>query len=232
MMTEIREDRRRKGLYWVRFTEGKERPATVSVAEGVIVYGEQVLRRGSKEYRVWDPYRSKLAAALLQGLSAFAFEPGTSVLYLGAASGTTASHVSDLVGEGGIVYCVDFAPRSMRDLIRVCESRPNMIPILADAQHPERYIQIPQLVDVIYQDVAQPNQAEILAANAKRFLREGGTTYLAVKARSIDVVEEPEQIFEQEERVLRGAGFTIVDRVSLEPFAADHILISAIFSSI
>jgi len=229
-MIQIREDDKRRGLYWVRF-EGREKPATASIAEGVIVYGEQTLKVGDKEYRVWDPYRSKLSAALIQGLSAFAFEPGTSVLYLGAASGTTASHVSDLVGEKGIVYCVDFAPRSMRDLIRVCESRHNMIPILADAQHPERYIQVPQLVDVIYQDVAQPNQAEILVANAIRFLKEGGTAYLAVKARSVDVAEDPEQIFKREEMILQDCGFTIVERVSLEPFAADHILISAIFGS-
>jgi fibrillarin-like pre-rRNA processing protein len=105
-----------------------------------------------------------------------------------------------------------------------------MVPILADAHHPEDYLQVPQLVDIIYQDVAQPNQAEILIRNANRFLKPGGTAYLAVKARSIDVIAKPRHIFQEEEQKITQAGFTIVDRINLEPFSADHILISAIFS--
>lgn len=228
-MTQIRKDSTRTDLFWARFEDGAERPATQSLARGTQVYGEELVKEGTNEFRVWDPYRSKLAAALLRGLQAFAFRPGASVLYLGASSGTTASHVSDIVGHEGVVYCIEFAPRVMRDLIRVCTARPNMIPILADARNPEGYVQVPQLVDVIYQDVAQPNQAEILVANARRFLRQGGTTYLALKARSIDVVAKPEQLFPREEKKLTQAGFSVVDRMSLEPYTADHAFISAVY---
>jgi fibrillarin-like pre-rRNA processing protein len=194
------------------------------------VYGEQVITDEGREMRVWDPHRSKLAASLVHGLSVFAFTKGVSVLYLGASSGTTASHVSDLVGVEGIVFCVEFAPRVMRNLIQVCTTRSNMVPILADAHHPEDYLFIPQLVDIIYQDVAQPDQADILIKNAKRYLKPGGTAYLAVKARSIDVVAKPRKVFRKEEQKIVEAGFTIVDRIGLEPFSSDHIFISAIFS--
>ncbi len=229
-MTRIRTDQKRHQLYWVRFDDGAERPVTLSLSSGTQVYGEQVITEEGREFRVWDPYRSKLAASIVHGLSVFAFTKGVSVLYLGASSGTTASHVSDLIGVDGVVYCVEFAPRVMRNLLQVCTTRANMVPILADAYHPENYLQVPELVDIIYQDVAQPDQAEILIRNSVRFLKPGGTAYLAVKARSIDVVAKPKQVFLKEEKKLKHAGFTIVDRIDLEPFSSDHIFISAIFS--
>jgi fibrillarin-like pre-rRNA processing protein len=104
-----------------------------------------------------------------------------------------------------------------------------MIPILADARYPESYVLIPELVDILYQDVAQPNQAKILVQNAKRFLKPGGTAYVSVKARSIDVAAKPSRIFDREEKTLKKSGFTVVDRISLDPFSADHIFLSAIF---
>ena len=52
------------------------------------------------------PFRSKLAAAILGGVENIWMKPGSKVLYLGAASGTTVSHVSD-IGFGGLtkLYC-------------------------------------------------------------------------------------------------------------------------------
>ncbi len=228
-MIDISEDKNRSGLFWAHMDVGAKRPATMNLVPGTTVYNEQIVTKGSSEFRVWDPYRSKLAAALLRGLEAFAFAPRISVLYLGASSGTTASHVSDLLGSEGRLYCVEFAPRVMRDLVQVCATRKNMIPIMADARYPESYRQIPELVDVLYQDVAQPNQAKILVENAKRFLRSGGTAYVAIKARSIDVVAKPTRIFSREEKTLTQSGFTVVDRFSLDPFSADHVFLSAIY---
>ena len=228
-MVRIIEDEKRPGLHWVKLDEGGRRPATKNLDTGATVYGERLIQQAGQEFREWDPYRSKLSAAFLRGLAAFAFSPDVSVLYLGASSGTTASHVSDLVGTNGIVYCVEFAPRVMRDLVQVCTNRLNMIPILADAQHPESYLVIPQLVDVIYQDVAQPHQAKILVKNAQRFLQPGGTIYLAIKSRSIDVTAKPKLVFQREEKILTQSGFTIIDRITLNPYSADHIFISAIY---
>ncbi len=125
--------------------------------DAVPVYGERI----QNGYRLWDPYRSKLAALILKGKGqAISLRVDSKILYLGAATGTTVSHLADIVSEG-LVYAVEFSARSMRDLIGLCERRTNIIPILADAAKPEDYAPLLEPVDLIYQDVAQRNQAQI-----------------------------------------------------------------------
>jgi len=126
------------------------------------------------EYRVWNPFRSKLAAGILGGLDNIFIAPGSKVLYLGAASGTSVSHVSDIVGPTGVVYAVEFSHRSGRDLIGLATKRTNIIPIVEDARHPMKYRMLVGMVDVIFADVAQPDQARIVGLNAHMFLKQGG----------------------------------------------------------
>ena len=151
------------------------------------------------------------------------------MLYLGAASGTTPSHVSDIVGESGHVYCVEFAQRSIRDLVNnVAAFRPNISPILADARMPEKYAMfISGKVDTIYCDVAQPEQAKLLADNADVFLKPLGWVMIAVKAQSIDVTMDPEAVYRQEADILRKRGFDVLEVVNLEPFDKTHAMIVA-----
>jgi len=215
-------------IYCITFEDGLERLATQNLAPGRAVYGERLVKHGNAEYRTWDPYRSKLAAAILKGLETVPIQPGHKVLYLGAASGTTASHVSDILGKEGHVYCVEFASRSIRELVdNVCTYRLNMSPILADARLPERYAALVGKVDDIYCDVAQPEQAKILADNADRFLRPKGWVMLAVKAQSIDVTKEPSDVYEQEIKILKSRFFRIEQTVPLEPFDKAHAMIVA-----
>ncbi len=203
--------------------------ATKSFAPGTRVYGERTEKVGKDEYRLWDPYRSKLSAAILKGLREMPIAGGSNVLYLGAASGTTASHVSDIVGEKGLVYCVEFAPRSMRDLLGVCEVRKNMLPVMADARRPEDYAKyIKGKVDVIYEDVADPSQAGILLANARAFLKKGGWAMFAIKSQSIDVAEQPKKTYEKVIAELEGS-FEILERMDLQPFDKDHLFLLAKF---
>jgi len=216
------------GVYCITFEDGSERLATQNLVHGHAVYGERLVKHRNAEYRTWDPYRSKLAAAILKGLETVPIEPGHRVLYLGAASGTTASHVSDILGEEGHVYCVEFAARSIRELVdNVCTHRFNMSPILADARLPEKYSALVGKADDIYCDVAQPEQAKILADNADRFLKPKGWTMLAVKAQSIDVTKEPSEVYKQEIRTLKSRGFGIEQTVHLEPFDKAHAMIVA-----
>ena len=204
----------------------EKRVATKNLALGKTVYGERLLQFEGEEYREWDPYRSKFAAAIRKGLKQIPIQPKMHVLYLGAASGTTASHVSDIVGQEGIVYCVEFSPRATRDLLRVCESRSNMIPILADARFPEKYRMFIGPVDVIYQDIAQPAQAIILVDNAKVFLKNRGFAMLAIKARSIDSSKEISKIFSEEIDILKKSGFVVEENIeSLKPFDKDHCMV-------
>jgi fibrillarin-like pre-rRNA processing protein len=197
--------------------------ATKNLAPGSKVYGERLVKSEKGEFRIWDLYRSKLAAAIKRGMPLLPIKQGSKVLYLGAASGTTPSHVSDIAGEPGEVYCVEFSARSMRDLIQVCSKRPNMLPIHADARQPHQYLEIGK-VDCIYQDVAQPNQAEILLANAKAFLAKGGFAMLAVKSQSIDVTANKHRIFEKTEKEL-GAKFETLFSCELDPYDKDHLFL-------
>jgi len=217
-----------RDIYKAILEDGAERIATKNLTPGRNVYGERLIQIDGEEYRIWDPFRSKLAAAILKGMKRLPIKKNSKVLYLGAASGTTASHVSDIVGEGGYVYCIEFSPRSIRDLIdNVCRFRINMAPILADARFPSRYMTLVSKVDAIYCDIAQPEQARILADNAKIFLKKGCWIMLAVKARSIDVTKEPSEIYEREIDVLRREGFKIFEVINLEPYEKDHAMIIA-----
>ncbi|MEM2485271.1 MAG: fibrillarin-like rRNA/tRNA 2'-O-methyltransferase [Candidatus Caldarchaeum sp.] len=229
MKLSVVKHQRFEGVYWVEDVEGM-RLATRNLAEGFSVYGEQLVRFENVEYRVWNPYRSKLAAAITKDIREIFIKPGSRVLYLGSATGTTASHVSDIVGEKGRVYAVDFSPKVMQQFLRnVAERRRNVVPILDDATRPENYSFIVGVVDVVYADVAQPSQAHIVAANSRLMLKKGGGVLLAVKARSIDSVEEPEVIVKREVKTLAEKGFEVVDRVELEPYEKDHVMVAAVY---
>ncbi len=216
------------GIYWVKFKDGISKLATKNLTPGRNVYGEKLIKFNEIEYRIWDPFRSKLAAAILKGLEEVPIKPSHKVLYLGAASGTTASHVSDIVGNEGHVYCVEFAPRAIRELINnVCVHRRNMSPILGDARLPESYSILVEKVDNIYCDIAQPEQARVLADNADLFLKAGGWILLAIKAQSIDVTKEPSEVYRREINVLKERGFNIRETVHLEPYDKAHVMIIA-----
>jgi fibrillarin-like pre-rRNA processing protein len=218
-----------EGIFQAALEDGSHRLATRNLAPGRSVYSEQLIHFKNAEYRVWDAFRSKLAAAILKGVQTVPIRPGHRVLYLGAASGTTPSHVSDIIGEMGHVYCVEFASRSIRDLINnVITYRTNMSPFLEDARLPEKYaVFISGRVDDIYCDVAQPEQAKVLADNADLLLKPHGGVMFAVKAQSIDVTKTPEAVYQQEIRVLKNRGFTIEEVVKLEPYDKAHAMIVA-----
>ncbi len=215
-----------EGVYWASL-EGDKRPATLNLVPGNTTYGEMTFQAQGKEYRIWDPYRSKLAAAILKGLTQMPIRPGSKVLYLGAASGTTVSHVSDIVAAKGRVYCVEFAQRSFRDLVNnVCSVRQNTTPIFGDARFPAKYRDLVSPVDCIYCDIAQPDQARIIADNMDMFLDPAGGFLLAVKSRSIDVTKSPSEIFRREAQILEERNYKCLEMLRLDPFEGDHCMIS------
>jgi len=191
--------------------------------KGIKIYGEKIIRNKNKELRSWIPYRSKLAAAILNGLE-IEIKKDYNVLYLGAATGTTVSHISDITRDG-IIYAVESSPVSMKKLITVCEKRPNIIPILNDAFHPDRYASIVPSVDLIYQDISQRNQAEIFFENIKKYLRENGTGIIMVKARSIDVAMKPKLVYEKVCNYLKENSLSIKQVFELEPYEKDHAVV-------
>ena len=202
----------------VLFEKGKI--YTKNLVPGQNVYGERLIKRRGGEYRQWDPKRSKLAASMLKGFKVPINEDST-ILYLGSASGTTVSHVSDILSKGKI-YAVDVAPRVMRDLLFLADKRQNIFPLLFNANLPQSYSNIVEKVDFIYQDIAERNQAEILEKNAKVFLKKGGYCMIAVKSRSINVSKNPKVVFAEVESKLK-ENFKVLKKARLEPFEKDHM---------
>ena len=211
---------------WLRL-EGQKRLATENYVEGNTVYGEKLYKKSKIEYRIWDPFRSKLAAALYIGLDVFPITKSTKVLYLGASTGTTVSHISDIVGFDGIVFAVEHASRVARDFLdRVANHRKNVMPILQDARHPKQYFSVYGKVDVVYSDIAQPDQTEIAIANCQAFLKDGGYMFMVIKTRSIDVTQSPSNVIQNEIKKLK-ENFTIIQSMTLEPYDKDHGLVVA-----
>ncbi|CAH2098918.1 unnamed protein product [Euphydryas editha] len=227
----IIEPHRHPGVFIAR---GKEDAlVTKNLVPGSEVYGEKrisVETDGDKvEYRVWNPFRSKLAAAIMGGVDAIHMPPGSRVLYLGAASGTTVSHVSDVVGPEGLVYAVEFSHRSGRDLINVAKKRTNIIPIIEDARHPLKYRMLVGMVDTIFADVAQPDQARIVSLNAQHFLKNGGHFVISIKASCIDSTAQPEAVFAAEVKKLQADKLKPQEQLTLEPYERDHAVVVGIF---
>jgi len=191
---------------------------------GIKVYNEKLITYKNREFRSWNPYRSKLAAAILNGLKNIEINSDSQILYLGAATGTTVSHISDIV-KSGVVYSVESSPIAVNELIQVSEKRQNVIPILGDANHPDRYSSLVPSVDLVYQDISQRNQAEIFVNNVTRYLKKDGQGILMVKARSIDVSLEPKQAYKLVTKELNEHGFKIVDVIDLSPYEKDHATI-------
>ena len=195
--------------------------ATKNLTPGISVYGEELINE-DEEYRIWNPRRSKLAAALLNGLENLNLLDTSKVLYLGASTGTTVSHISDIVTNGRI-YAVEFSPTTAKKLVRLSNQRPNIAPILGDATKPKEYLNIVEKTDLVYCDVAQPTQSELFMKNMNLFAKENSMGILMIKARSIDVVQKPKKIFKQEEKKLKEKGFKIIEKVKLEPYEKDHL---------
>ncbi|MDR2830346.1 MAG: fibrillarin-like rRNA/tRNA 2'-O-methyltransferase [Methanobrevibacter sp.] len=204
--------------------------ATKNLSPGLRVYGEKLIIENQcinneeieVEYRVWNPYRSKLAAALLNGMSKLTIEDDYKILYLGASTGTTVSHISDMV-YNGLIYAVEFSPITMRKLTRLSDNRQNIAPILADANKPKNYVSLVEKVDFIYCDVAQPNQSELFMSNIDLFLEKKAVGLITIKSRSINVIKNPKKVFKEEEKKLINRGFRILEKIKLEPYKKDHL---------
>ncbi|TEA42773.1 hypothetical protein DBR06_SOUSAS1610305, partial [Sousa chinensis] len=225
------EPHRHEGVFICR---GKEDAlVTKNLVPGESVYGEKrvSISEGDDkiEYRAWNPFRSKLAAAILGGVDQIHIKPGAKVLYLGAASGTTVSHVSDIVGPDGLVYAVEFSHRSGRDLINLAKKRTNIIPVIEDARHPHKYRMLIAMVDVIFADVAQPDQTRIVALNAHTFLRNGGHFVISIKANCIDSTASAEAVFASEVKKMQQENMKPQEQLTLEPYERDHAVVVGVY---
>jgi len=187
------------------------------------VYGEKITTKNRLKLRAWSPYRSKLAAAILRGID-MDIKSDYQILYLGAAAGTTVSHLSDIVHRG-MIYAVEISPFPLRKLLDVCRMRKNIVPIMEDANHPERYLHLVPKVNFLYQDIAQRNQIDIFIRNCKMYLMDDGVGIIMVKSRSIDTTAEPEGVYGKVIDRIEREGYRIREMKKLDPYAKDHACI-------
>lgn len=194
---------------------------TLNAVPGEKVYNEHLVHHEGREYRSWNPYKSKMAAAVIKGLKSMPVGSNSNILYLGAANGTTVSHLSDITVDGTI-YAVEVSVRAMSDLVRVSSTRRNIVPILADAEKPESYRAMVGSVDIIYQDISQRDQVGIFLKNMEKF--GAGKGILMIKARSIDVSSPPGKIFGAVKREMEKK-FRIMETINLAPYSKDHMAV-------
>ncbi|MGC8581859.1 MAG: fibrillarin-like rRNA/tRNA 2'-O-methyltransferase [Thermoplasmata archaeon] len=198
----------------------KESLYTLNLVPGQSVYGEKLVKFKEGEYRFWNPYRSKLASLLMLKNIDFQWKKDEIVLYLGASTGTTVSHISDLIPQGQI-YAIEFSKEPFLKLLGLAKSRKNILPILADAEKTEDYFSLVPKVDLIYQDIAQPNQVDILVKNSQTYLGNKGEAIFMAKLMSIDSSKNPSEIAKKVEESLDKT-FIIKEEVSLEKYEKDH----------
>jgi len=208
---------------------GKNHIATINLLKGITLYGEKLISKKGNEYRTWDPFRSKLAAAYIKGLK-FDFSNIKNILYLGASTGTTVSHLSDIIGYSGKIFAVESSTRVARELIsNVSSKRTNVVPIIEDARKPRSYFSIYDKMDLVYCDIAQPDQTNIAIDNCKIYLKDEKPILLVIKTRSIDVTMSPQNVITREIKTLESFSFKIRQNIDLSPFDKDHAMIEAIY---
>lgn len=218
----------KQNIFWFQI-DGEKKLATENLVPKNQVYNEKLVKIKGTEYRIWNPFRSKLAATIMNGLRDFPFMQKSSVLYLGVSTGTTISHISDIVGQNGIIFGVEHTSRVARDFLdRVASHRKNIIPIIQDARKPQEYFSVFKKVDVAYVDIAQPDQTDIAINNCKMYLKSNGYLFLVIKTRSIDVTKDPKKVVSNEIKKLESL-FEIKQIINLQPYDKDHAIVIAVF---
>jgi len=211
---------------WIQ-VEGEKKLATQNLVPGNQVYNEKLVQHKGSEYRIWNPFRSKLAAAIMNDLKNFPFNQKSDVLYLGVSTGTTISHISDIVNQGGTIFGIEHSSRVARDFLdRVASHRKNIVPIIQDARRPEEFFSVYKKVDIVYVDIAQPDQTNIAIEICRLYLKSGGYLFLVIKTRSIDVVKDPKMVIKDEIKKLDTL-FEIKQTIDLHPYDKDHAMVIA-----
>ncbi len=206
---------------------------TLNLTPGKDAEGEKLIKQQTKEietstfleYRVWNPFRSKLGAAILGGIEDINIKPGTKVLYLGAACGVTISHISDIIGSDGLLYAVESSLHDAGKLLTLAKDRLNIIPIVEEASEPWRYQKLVGTVDTIYCDLPGPDQVTVLAANANCFLQPNGAFLIVVSSDAISS-ENADVVYAKEVMRLRENEFKPYEQLTLEPYERNHAVIS------
>ncbi len=208
---------------------------TLNSHRGHKVRGETIRRMKGGEWRNWSPRHSKLAAAILRTkLDKTSLLPaeGSTIIYLGAGHGTTVSHLHDAICGAGnrlasSIIAVDISARCLRDLVKLAESRPGILPLMADARKPETISPwLAGRVDWLFQDVSQAGQVDFFIKAAQNFLSNGGTALLSLKSASERHAEGgAEEHYAAAAEALTVAGLMVEETIRLVGWEEQHAVL-------
>ena len=207
---------------------------TRNAVRGSSVRGERRKKDGRIEWRKWDAYRSKVAAAMLRtqgNPEELLPRTGSICLYLGASSGGTVSHIHDIVcGSGnhhsGKVVAVEISPRMARDLVSVSSKRAGLFPVLGDARNFSNFSPfLPGKVDWIHQDLSMTDQAENFVKTSEFFLRSGGIGLLSLKAASERASDgDDDSRFDKAHKIISTSKLKLIERIDLSGLEDQHVV--------
>ena len=213
-------------IFWVT-VRNEKKLATLSNVSTNQDYKENLVEMNGKQYSIWNPYMSKLAAAIINGMEIFPILKKTKILYLDPTSEKTIKHISDIVGINGKIFVVrNIMKNSKNFLEQIAKNRSNIFTIIPDKTNPARLTGMTETVDVIYIDIAEHNQTEIAIQNCKNHLRIGGFLMLIVPTKNIDFANNPSKK-NQEERKKLQTSFDIIQEINLTDFFKEYSMVIA-----
>ena len=215
-------------IFWIT-VKNKKKLATLNNASINEVYNEKIIKINGKQYNLWNPYTSKLAAAIVNGMEIFPILKKTKILYLNGAIEKTLSHISDIIGVNGKIFILrDINENSKNFLENVMNDRTNVFTITRDNGDPAKFSSKSEMVNVVYVDITQHNETEVAIQNCKRYLRDGGFLMLVVPTKKIDFVNNPNGQNLEEIQKLQSS-FEIIQQINLTDFFKEHSMIIAKF---
>ena len=213
-------------IFWVT-VRNEKKLATLSNVSTNQDYEENLVEMNGKQYSIWNPYMSKLAAAIINGIEIFPILKKTKILYVDPATEKTVKHISDIVGINGKIFVVrNIIKNSKNFLEQIAKNRSNIFTIIPDKTNPARLTGMTETVDVIYIDIAEHNQTEIAIQNCKNHLRIGGFLMLIVPTKNIDFTSNPSKK-NQEERKKLQTSFDIIQEINLTDFFKEYSMVIA-----
>ncbi len=159
----------KNNIIWTTY-DNSLRLTTKNLVKGFKFKNEKLIYRDQNELRLWKPYRSKLAAGIINGLEIIPLSEDSRILYFGIKNGITLNHMSDIVGQNGKIFAIsEQIDYSLKNLSKIKE---NIILLEQDkSKNFERLIT--EKVDLLFVDLPETNYSEIII-NFKKFLHDSG----------------------------------------------------------
>ena len=159
----------------------KEQLATKNIVEGTKTHKEKIVIVNDEEFLEWNPYKSKLAAAIRNGLQILPIIKNSKVVCINLLEESTMLHISNIVGSGGSVFVIDVNKNKKSFLNKLVDTHKNIIPIYDAADELSFSSSITGKVDALYVDLPESEQIEQIVEKYGSLLKNEGFLMLVTK---------------------------------------------------